>query len=195
MKIQLFAAVGVVGLLAACGGSSTSQIDSLRDEAADALARVEPLEFTPLANVPDTGTASFSGVIAISDEDATDAADASVLGRMNITLDFADDGASTGSATDFFDLASTPVGGSLTVDNFVYSEGTATGSFAADVTGRLTNVGREGTDADYDYDLRAGLLLFGDDIDAVQAVMSGDVTEVGSTVERQVTGAATVESN
>ena len=197
MKFQFVAAVGVVSLLGACGGSSTgnSQIDALTEEAAAALARVEPLGFTPLADIPDTGTASFSGVVAISDEDATDAADASVLGRMTMTLDLGDDSASTGSATDFYDLASTPVGGTLTLDDFVYSEGTATGSFAANLSGRLTNVGRPGTDADYDYDLNGGILLLGDDLDAVQAVMSGDVSEVGSSEDRQVTSASVLEAD
>lgn len=200
MKIQTIAAVGVISVLGACGGGSSGDglpsFESVDDAVAAAAAaqdRIDAFDLTPLAEIPTTGSATYEGVIAINDEDATDAADASVLGGVAITLDFADAANATGTAGNFLDTAGTPVDGTLTFSNFGYAQGTNNGSVTAELDGQLANVGRTGTDADYIYDMQGGGLFQGDNAAAITLLMNGAVSEVGGTVDRQVTGAFNVE--
>lgn len=201
MKIQIVASLGVVSLLGACGGSGGGgngipSFDTAAEasaEAAAALTRVEALEFTAPEDFQQTGSATFDGVIAISDESGSAVADATVIGGITVTLDFEDESASTGTAGNFIDLADTPVGGTLALSDVEFTEGSDGGGFSANLDGSLTDVGRAGTDADYDYDLVVGGLYLGEGIQAVQALMGGTVSETGSAVTRSATGAASLE--
>ncbi len=201
MKIQFVAAFGAVGVLSACGGSSsgTSDIPSFASlsafEAASdaAFARIEPLDPTPLAAIPTTGTADFAGTIVLRDDSGSAAADATVAGGMALTLDFDSDAGIVGTAGNFIDLADTPVDGTLTLQEARLSTGDTSGSVAGNLRGQLSNVGRTGTDADYDYDVTFIGLYFGDNLDSVVSFGSGTATEVGETEARDLVSTAILE--
>lgn len=219
MKFQCVTAIGIVSLLGACGGGSGvdhpelpldevpvpviaaseapsfASSDAATTEAGAALARAEPLDLTPLDEIPASGTAAYSGVLVLNDADGTAMADATVLGGVALAITFDGAGSVDATASNFRDLADTPVGGALVLSDGQLSVGSDSGSLAGSFTGRLTDVGPPGVDADYDYSLSALGIYSGDDIAVVQLLTNGDALEVGGATLHGVEGAATLEKD
>lgn len=219
MKIQFVAAFGAVGVLSACGGSSSgvdhpilpltelpvpvvptddvpavASTSAALTEASAALSRATLLDPTPLSEIPDSGTASLSGILLLNDAEGTEQRDASVSGAMTVVVDFSGDGSIEGTATNFRDLADTAVGGELVLSDGQISTGSEGGSAAGTLTGRLTDVGRPGTDSDFDYALPVAGLLVGDNVEAIQLLISsGEALEVDGNELIAVEGATVLE--
>lgn len=182
------------------GGGVNDNVPSFANAAAviadgeTSLDAITPLGLTDPADFQRSGNATFDGTLVVNDS-TTGPANASVLGGMRVTVDFANSNNVTGEAGNFFDLADSAVGGSLTLDNVEFSEGTAGGGFVGDLSGVLTNVGRTGSDETYDYDLEVGALYYGSGVQAIIGILDGSATEDGTSATRDVTGAATLERN
>ena len=214
MKFTIFCSLSAVTLLAACsggGGGSTGggtggggggggdpTIPSFANAAAviadgeESLDAITPLGLSAPSTFPGSGTAKFDGTIVINDA-TTGASNASVLGGMTVTVDFGNENNVTGKAGNFFDLADSAVGGTLTLDNVEFSEGTSGGGFIGDLDGRLTNVGRAGSNQTFDYDLDAAALYYGSGVQAIIGLVEGNASVAGSSTTRDITGAATLE--
>lgn len=208
MKLTTVFSLSAVVLAAACGGGGGSgggggggidpTIPSFANAAAviadgeTSLEAITPLGLTTPSGFQRSGSATFDGTVVINDA-TTGASNASVLGGMTVTVDFADEDNVTGKAGNFFDLANSRVGGSLTLDNVEFSEGVTGGGFIGDLTGRLTSVGRTGSDQSFDYNLDAAALYYGSGVQAIIGLVDGSATAVGTSTPRDITGAATLE--
>lgn len=155
---QILTAVSAMALLAACGGSSTSNLtdrlsgfESLTDDAS-------MVSETPDANFPTTGTGNYEGYLTIAEFGANGTADDptfAAIGDANVQINFGS-GNVSGSASNFsqLDLSSvdfededqdvneitgTSIGGSLSVvDNGDGIAGTLTHANGNDVDYALT---------------------------------------------------------
>lgn len=219
MKIQCVAVAGMISLLGACGGSSTvdhdilplaevpvpvvkssdapsfATLDAATDQASAALNRAEGLDLTPLSEIPSAGSASYSGVLILNDAAGSATADATVVGGVALEVTFDGAGSVDATASNFRDLADTEVGGSLVLSDGALSIGSESGSLAGTFTGRLTDVGQPGTDADYDYSLSTVGIYSGEDIAVVQLLTNGEALKVGGSSLLTIEGAATLEAD
>ena len=186
------------GAMAACGGGGggdpvedpgpqASAVDvpptasGLRGATDDLLDTWVPNgqpNYTTLATVPSTGSASFNGFVFgdLSDQSEAD----SLIGRLALTARFSADSTTfTGSATDFVDQDDAPLSGSLIASGGTLNRG---GNPASDAT--LRGISLDG-------DLRAsdgttfemGLTLEGDFLGATANAIGGEAlgrVDVGS---------------
>ncbi|MEL6570585.1 MAG: hypothetical protein AAFQ64_02935 [Pseudomonadota bacterium] len=200
--VRTVCSVFLAGVLTACGGggggsptegpvqpgpSETDEavprtVAGLRDGAEDLLNIWAPggvTNYTALANVPSSGSATYDGFIygELSDESVVD----SLVGRLSIDVTFAaDDFAFGGLASDFVDQDDTALNGTLTVSGGSFNRD---GNPASDAT--LRGIGLNGTLEDSDNTTwTVGIQLEGDFLgpsaDAVGGEAIGRVT-AGST--------------
>lgn len=189
--------------LAGCGGgggdgtqvSEIPQFASLAEVASvgqSNTTRIGALGTTLQADVPQTGTATYRGTIALNDQGAT--AEATLGGGMVLDVDFANAANVTGAAGNFFDRSGRAVSGELTLTNAEYGPISTGAAIIGDLDGRISGI-TVGTETKaYDYDLEAGLLYFDTDGGALLGPVLGEATEVGNTANvRDISGAATLE--
>lgn len=199
--VRTVCSVLFVGVLAACGGGGGSPTEgpaqpgpSEADEevprtvtglgggAEDLLSVWAPggvANYTALASVPSTGTATYDGFVygELSDEDVVD----SLVGRLTLDVTFtANDFAFGGSATDFVDQNDALLSGTLGVSGGTFNRD---GNPASDAT--LRGIGLSGTLEDSDNTAwTVGIQLEGDFLgpsaDAIGGEAIGRVT-AGST--------------
>ncbi len=212
MPLRNFAALGGLFVLAACGGSGSStlvapsfaDLDAVRGESLDILAEFATLDAASANDIPASGSATYSGVVTITDENGG-SLDASVIGGMALAVDFSNDDSVSAVAENFFDADGTAVEGSLTADNQSLDRSGLIPGMTLNLEGQLSNVGVGDDVADFDYRAEVSGIFLGSNLEGIVfSPSSGDLlgrpadttaTEVGSTTFRDLGFVATLEQD
>ena len=183
----------LAGLLAGCGGgSATTPMDTpmlkptssteaaMQSAQAAMISDYSPIEYTPLALIPVSGSAVYDGYLSGNLLNSNDGLTDTIIDEMSLTVGFTNSSVNVlGSASNFRDEDVAPMTGILTFSNRDLDRG-------ADITSDITlklNANGTLTDAD-ENDLIFGTQVQGDmlgtDYNAVGGFVYGVVTHNGA---------------
>jgi hypothetical protein len=135
IKLTLFASLAAVGL-SACSGSGIS-IDDIVSEGDRLFQEADSAELTAIADMPQTGSATFNGVAGFAEDASSEEPDAAA--RVEFTADFESQTVS-GSFYDFTTMAEDmpAVAGTVNIENGTFVDDGGNQGFKADLNGQLT---------------------------------------------------------
>lgn len=214
MPLRNLAALGGLFVLAACGGSGSgsqtlvapefADLETVRGESLDILAEFATLGRASADDVPTSGSATYSGVVTITDENGG-GLNASVIGGMALAVDFGNDDSVSAVAENFFDADGTAVAGSLAADNQSLDRSGSIPGTTLILEGQLSDVGVGDDVADFDYRAEVSGIFLGSNLEGIIISPSSGTllgrpsdstaSEVGSTAIRDLELVATLEQD
>ncbi len=187
-KLKLITGAAGLAVLAACGGSGGSSVDSVADEVLDdgsfdnlaaefdALSEVES-RATAFGDLPTNATANYNGVVAMifnpapGRREAT-VADSDLLGEATLTATFDTVGGTvSGSLDNFVDRDDEAVSGMVTLADAGIGELNGNAVFAGAANGTFSSNGQSAALKDSGY-----VGVFADNANSVAGYVLGNVT-------------------
>lgn len=175
---KLVASATAIATLAACGGGSTSgggsSFASISNEAERLFNEFEDIEATPVADVPDSGSAGYSGIMGATASVAGEESD--IAGLVDLDVNFGSD-SFDGRIYDLVDEFEDTVAGTVRIQNGTFDRtGGSEVLLEADASGTLTNA--EGQTIGVD----GGVLLGfgGADAEVLAGLIGGDLDVDGT---------------